>query len=429
MKKILFVSFFSPPIGSGGGERVIKLLKYIKGFEKYLLTSDYPTYKYKDDSSRIPEGTEVIRVKFKDPRIFIPKFLYRFLKRGTSKEEKDIVEKYRVLKSSLLTKLRLRLFIPDDKVKWAKDSVKVAKNLIEKEKIDVVITSGPPHSTHLVGLSLKKRFNIKWVMDIRDLWSENPFVEYPLKSKIKNRKIEEKCLKECDLIIVVTESFKEVLLKEFDFLNENKIKVVYGGFDKKDFDIVEPKSLPGFSISYVGSFYSLQTPVFFFKAFQEFLEEDENFKKEAKIYILSPFEENTKKIVDEMILNDFVKISGYLPHKEAISYMLGSKLLFLFLGKGGEVTVPQKTFEYLGSGKRIIALVPDGECKEILLRCGVKDIVDPESIEEIKKTLKKIYRDYLNGVEVIYNKEEIDKFSMENISRVFIESLKEGGVL
>lgn len=428
MKKILFVSFFSPPIGSGGGERVIKLLKYIKDFEKYLLTGDYPTYKYRDDSSRIPEDTKVFRVKFKDPRIFIPNFLYRVLKRGTSGEEKDIIEKYRVLKSSLLTKIRLRLFIPDDKVKWAKDSLKFAKNLVEKEKIDVVITSGPPHSTHLVGLNLKKKFSIKWVMDLRDLWSENPFVEYPLSSKIKNRKIEEKCLKECDLIVVVTESFKKVLLNEFDFLNENKIKVIYGGFDKKDFEI-EAKTLPGFSISYVGSFYSLQTPVFFFKAFQELIEEHENFRKDAKIYILSPFEENTKKIVDEMKLNDFVNISGFLPHKEAVKFILGSKLLFLFLGKGGEVTVPQKTFEYLGSEKRIIALVPDGECKEILLSCGVKDVVDPEKIEEIKKTLKNIYRDYLNGVEIKYNQEEINKFSMENISQKFIESLKEGGVL
>lgn len=427
MKKILFVSFFSPPIGSGGGERVMKLLKYIKGYEKYLLTSDYPTYKYKDDSSRIPEDVKVIRVKFKDPRILIPKFLYRFLKKE-KKAEKDILEKYRVLKSSILTKIRLKLFIPDDKVKWAKASFKEAKKLVSREKIDFVVTSGPPHSVHLVGLNLKRKFNIKWVIDLRDLWSENPFVEYPLSSKIKNKKIEEKCFKECDLIIVVTESFKKVLLNEFPFLQENRIKVVYGGFDKKDFE-VEAKRLNFFSISYVGSFYSLQTPVFFLKAFQNLINEDENFKNDARFYILSPFEENVKKIVDEMNLNDFVKISGFLPHKEAISYILGSNLLFLFLGRGGEVTVPQKTFEYLGSGKRIIALVPDGECKDILLRCGVKDIVEPDDVDKIKETLKKIYLDFLNGVEIKYNKEEINKFSMENISKNFIESLKEGGLL
>ncbi|MCX8095298.1 MAG: glycosyltransferase [Caldisericia bacterium] len=428
MKKILFVSFFSPPIGSGGGERVIKLIKYIKGYEKYLLTSDYPTYKYRDDTSRIPEDTKVIRVKFKDPRIFIPKFIYRFLKREKGSNETDILERYRVLKSSLLTKIRLRLFIPDDKIRWVKDSKRVAKNLVEKQKIDVVITSGPPHSTHLIGLYLKRKLNIKWVMDLRDLWSENPFVEYPPSSKIKNRKIEEKCLKETDLIIVVTESFKKVLLKEFKFLDEKKIKVVYGGFDKKDFE-VESKEFSCFSISYIGSFYSLQTPVFFFKAFKELIEEDENFRKEAKIYILSPFEENTKKIVDEMNLVEFVNISGFLPHKEAMKYLLGSKLLFLFLGRGGEDTVPQKTFEYLGSGKRIIALVPDGECKEILLKCGVIDIVEPDNIENIKRTLKKIYNDYLNGVQIKYNNDEINKFSMENISEKFIESLKDGGVL
>jgi glycosyltransferase involved in cell wall biosynthesis len=427
MKKILFVSFFSPPIGSGGGERVIKLIKYLKNFKKYLLTSDYPTYKYRDDSSRIPEDVEVVRVKFKDPRIFIPKVFYKILKRG-KEENKDIIEKYKVLKQSILTKLRLYLFIPDDKVKWAKSSYKVAEKLIKENDIDVIVTSGPPHSTHLVGLYLKRRKNIKWVMDLRDLWSLNPFVDYPPSSRRKNREIEERCLKNSDLIIVVTESFKKVLLKEFKFLNESKIKVVYGGYDRKDFD-VEPIKLPFFSITYAGSFYSLQTPVFFLKAFKDLIEEDENFKKDAKIYILSPFEENVKKIVDDLNLGEYVFISGFLPHKEAIRYILGSSLLFLFLGRGGEVTVPQKTFEYLGSGKRIIACVPDGECKNILENCGVKDIVEPDDVNKIKEKLKEIYYEIKSGKEIKHNFDEINKYSMENISDKFIESLKEGGIL
>lgn len=427
MKKILFVSFFSPPIGSGGGERVTKLLKYLDSFEKYLLTSNYPSYKYRDDSSRISDDVKVYRVLFKDPRIFIPKFIYRLLKRGR-KEAHDVVEKYRVLPQSLATKIRLLLFIPDDKLRWAKDSIKIGEKIIEKNNIDTVITSGPPHSTHLVGLNLKRKKGIKWVMDLRDLWSENPFVQYPKSSKIKNLKIEEVCLKESDLIIVVTESFKRVLLNNFNFLNPHKIKIVYNGYDKKDFEL-KPKNLPGFSITYAGSFYSLQTPVFFFKAFKDLIEENEEFRKEAKIYILAPFEDNVKKIVEELNLSQHVFVSGYIPHKEAISYILGSKLLFLFLGKGGEVTVPQKTFEYLGSGKRIIALVPDGECKDILIKCGVYDIVEPDDINGIKDTLKRIYKDYKEKRDFKYNIQEIEKYSMENISKDFINSLKEGGVL
>ncbi|MBC7195002.1 MAG: hypothetical protein H5U37_05035, partial [Caldisericia bacterium] len=218
MKKILFVSFFSPPTGSGGGERITKLLKYIDCCEKYLLTSDYPSYKYRDDSSRIPEEIKVYRVLFKDPRIFIPKFVYRFLKRG-GKEVNDVIEKYRVLPQSMATKIRLLLFVPDDKIRWAKDSIKIGEKIIEENNIDTIITTGPPHSTHLVGLALKRKKGVKWVIDLRDLWSENPFVQYPKSSKIKNLKIEEVCLRESDLIIVVTETFKKILLNNFDFLN------------------------------------------------------------------------------------------------------------------------------------------------------------------------------------------------------------------
>jgi len=128
-------------------------------------------------------------------------------------------------------------------------------------------------------------------------------------------------------------------------------------------------------------------------------------------------------------LNDNVIVSGFIPHKEAISYILGSKLLFLFLGRGGEVTVPQKTFEYLGSGKRIIATVPDGECKEILINCGVKDIVDPDDIERIKRKLLEIYKDYKEGKNISLNKEMVEEFSMEKISKKFKDSLIEGGIL
>ena len=427
MKKILFVSFFSPPIGSGGGERVIKLLNYLDSFEKYLLTSNYPTYKYKDDSGRVPQDVKVYRVLYKDPRIFVPKFLYKLLKKS-QKDDKDIIEKYKIIPQSFATKIRLSLFIPDDEIRWVKDSMKVSEKIIDENKIDLVITSGPPHSTHLIGLNLKRKKNIKWVMELRDLWTENPFVFYPEKSKIKNLKFEEKCLKECDLIIVVTESFKKVLLEKFDFLKEEKIKVVYIGYDRKDFEI-EPKELTGFSITYAGSFYSLQTPVFFLKAFSKLINENDEFKKEAKVYILSPFEDNVIKIVEELKLNNYVFVSGFIPHKEALSYIMGSKLLFLFLGKGGEVTIPQKTFEYMGSGKRILATVPDGECKEILSSCGIKDIVNPDDIKGIKNMILNIFKDYKEGKSIKYNRENIEEYSMEKITKRFINSLKEGGVL
>ncbi len=427
MKKILFVSFSSPPIGSGGGERVTKLLKYLDFFDRYLLTSDYPTCRYKDDSSRISEDIKVYRVLFKDPRLFVPKFIYKILKKN-HKEEKDIIEKYKIIPQSFATKIRLTFFIPDDKIRWAKDSMKKGEKIVEENKIDTVITTGPPHSTHLIGLYLKRKKNIKWVMDLRDLWSENPFVFYPNRSKIKNQKFEEECLKECDLIIAVTESFKRVLLNKFDFLKEEKIKVVHNGYDKEDF-AVEQKDLPGFTITYAGSFYSLQTPVFFLKAFKELIEENDEFKNEARIHILSPFEDNVNKIVDELKLYGNVIVSGFIPHKEAVSYILGSKLLFLFLGKGGEATVPQKTFEYLGSGKRILATVPDGECKEILIKCGVKDIVDPDDVEGIKRKLLEIYKDYKEGKNVSLNKETVEEFSMEKISKKFKDSLIEGGIL
>lgn len=427
MKKILFVSFFSPPIGSGGGERVTKLLEYLDSFDRYLLTSNYPTCRYKDDFSRISDDVKVYRVLFKDPRLFVPKFIYKILKKN-HKEEEDIIEKYKIIPQSFATKIRLMFFIPDDKIRWAKDSMKEGEKIVEENKIDIVITTGPPHSTHLIGLYLKRKKNIKWVMDLRDLWSENPFVFYPKRSKIKNQKLEEECLKECDLIIVVTESFKKVLLNKFDFLKEEKIKVVHNGYDKEDF-VVKPKDLPGFTITYAGSFYSLQTPIFFLKAFKDLIDENDEFKKEAKIYILSPFEDNVNKIVDELKLNDNVIVSGFIPHKEAISYILGSKLLFLFLGRGGEVTVPQKTFEYLGSGKRILATVPDGECKEILIKCGVKDIVDPDDIKGIKRKLLEIYKDYKEGKNISLNKEMVEEFSMEKISKKFKDSLIEGGIL
>ncbi|HQJ56967.1 MAG TPA: hypothetical protein PLH46_04925, partial [Caldisericia bacterium] len=131
MKKILFVSFFSPPIGSGGGERVTKLLEYLNSFDRYLLTSNYPTCRYKDDFSRISDDVKVYRVLFKDPRLFVPKFIYKILKKNQS-EEKDIIEKYKIIPQSFATKIRLMFFIPDDKIRWAKDSMKEGEKIVEE---------------------------------------------------------------------------------------------------------------------------------------------------------------------------------------------------------------------------------------------------------------------------------------------------------
>lgn len=427
MKKILFISFFSPPMGSGGVQRVLKQINNLKGFEVCLLTADYLSIKYKDNSLKISEDVKVFRVIYRDPRVLFPAFLLKLMKKLKKGKKKTTKDEFKVLSKGFLSKLKLSLFVPDEKVTWVKDAVKAGRKIVKEEKIDVVITSGPPHSVHLIGLNLK-RLGIKWVMDMRDLWSENPFVLYPERIRRKNRRIEEKCVRNVDLIITVTESFKKRLLKTHKFLMEDRIKVVYGGYDEKDFGVT-PKSLDGFTISYAGSFYSIQTPFYFLKAVKEVVDEDEEIRKNLKVYILGPFEENTERIVSYLNLEDFVVVTGYLPHKETISYMLGSDVLFLYLAKAGFETVPQKTFEYMRVGKRILGLVPDGECKEILTSCGFKDNVDPENVEEIKVAIKRLFYWWKKKERFIPDRKCIEKFSMDHLIDIFKNSLKEGGIL
>ncbi|MCD6168116.1 MAG: glycosyltransferase [Caldisericia bacterium] len=428
MKKILFVSFFSPPMGSGGSQRILKILNNLKGFEKYLLTANYPSIRYKDEFLKVSEDVKIFRVYYKDPRLLFPKALLKLIKRKKREEGiRNVIEEFKVLKGGLLSKLKLSLFIPDEKITWVKDATREGKRIIKENEIDAVITTGPPHSVHLIGLKLKT-MGVKWVMDLRDLWSDNPFVLYPEKVREKNRRMEENCIREADLILTVTKSFKERLLKTYNFLSEERVKVVYGGYDENDFNVPH-KKLKGFTISYAGSFYSIQTPVYFLKAVREIIDEDEEIKRDIKVYILGPFEENTKRIVSFLGLKNYVVVTGFIPHKEAISYMLGSSVLFLYLARKGFETVPQKTFEYMRAGRRILALIPDGECKEILETCGFKDNVDPENVSEIKKKIKELFGLWKRGEEFKPDIDCVKRYSMDNLVDVFINSLKEGGVI
>lgn len=428
MKKILFVSFFSPPMGSGGSQRILKIVNNLKGFEKYLLTANYPSIRYKDEFLKVSDDVKIFRVYYKDPRLFFPKALLKLIKRKKKEEGGiDVIEEFKILKGGLLSKLKLSFFIPDEKVTWVKDASLEGKRIIKENEIDTVITTGPPHSVHLIGLKLKT-LGIKWVMDLRDLWSDNPFVLYPGKVREKNRRLEERCIREADLILTVTKSFKERLIKTYDFLSEDRVKVVYGGYDENDFN-VPPKKLKGFTISYAGSFYSIQTPVYFLKAIREIIDENEEIKRNIKVYILGPFEENTKRIVSSLGLENYVVVTGFIPHREAISYILGSSVLFLYLARDGFETVPQKTFEYMRAKKRILALVPDGECKNILETCGFKDSVDPEDVTEIKKKIKELFGLWKRGEDFKPDIDCVRKYSMDNLVDVFINSLKEGGVI
>jgi hypothetical protein len=278
MKKVLIITYYWPPAGGPGVQRWLKFVKYLPDFgvEPVVYAPLNPHYPLQDASleQEVPNGMEVIKHKILEP-YSVSKLLSQ--KQTTTISSGIIAEEE---KQSLLQKMMLfirgNLFIPDARVLWVKPSVKFLKDYLQKNKIDTIITTGPPHSLHLIGLELQKQLQVKWIADFRDPWTN---IGYHKKLKLtgraakKHEKLELEVLKTADQI--VTTSFTTA--EEFRQKTTRPVTVITNGYDNTTKNSVEPDA--SFTIAHIGSLLSGRNPLNLWKVLGELVVENENFKK------------------------------------------------------------------------------------------------------------------------------------------------------
>jgi glycosyltransferase involved in cell wall biosynthesis len=359
-KKILIVSYYWPPAGGPGVQRWLKFVKYLPEFaiEPHVYVPENPTYPLLDEKLVSEVSDTVIIVK---QPIFEPYGLASiFSKKKTKKISSGIMpnQKKQTLVEKLLLWIRGNVFIPDARVFWVKPSVSFLKKYLDEHQIDTLITTGPPHSLHLIGLQLKKELNITWLADFRDPWTtigyHNQLRLSSWASK-KHKDLERKVMNSCDQLIVTSPTTKA----EFEAITSKPIAVITNGYDVEETN-AKPLDTQ-FTLAHIGSLLSARNPIILWKALQELILENEAFKLQFQLKLIGAVSAEVLHSIKEYGLESHVNYLGYLPHNEAIVAQRSSQILLLIEIDSEETKciIPGKLFEYMVSERPIIAIGPE----------------------------------------------------------------------
>lgn len=377
LKKILVISYYWPPGGGAGVQRILKFVKYFpeNGFQPFVVTVDEDKASYpvidKSLNAEVPPEAEVIRTGTFEPFDVYSKLIgKKSIPTGFSNEaDPGMIQK-------LSRFIRGNFFIPDARKGWISFAFGQACKIIEKENIDLVLTTSPPHSAQLAGLKLKKKYGIKWIADLRDPWTDiyyyKEFKHLPFAERL-DKKYERLVLENADKIITVSYDLKRMFLQKSDIIDEKKIIIIPNGYDEADFKNLRKADLPQseFIISYTGTLAESYNPNIFFDALKKLISgnPDVNFKLR---FIGSPADSLMKRIRD-MSMNKNLEVIPTVSHEKSIEYLNESTILLLVIPevKNDIGILTGKLFEYLASGKTIVCIGPeDGEAAAIIKECN-----------------------------------------------------------
>lgn len=402
MKKVLILTYYWPPSGGGGVHRNLKYAKYFRdfGWEPVIYTAQDADYPSEDKSlfKDVPENLEVV----KHP-IWEPYNAYRKLV-GIKKDKKIysgfISENKKMgFKQRLAVWVRGNFFIPDARKFWIKPSIRHLVKYLKENPVDAVISSGPPHSMHLIGLGIKKKLNIPWVADFRDPWTNIDFYDQLQLSgwaDRKHKRLEKEVLQKADQVVTVSWHWAE----DFKNLGAPATKVITNGFDPEDFEFEGAPSPAEFSISHIGSLNKDRNPPILWEALKELCDEVPGFKDKLVIRLIGNTDISVKGELERLDLMKNADFQGYMPHKEVLKQQKSSQVLLLLLNNTPNVlgVVPGKLFEYMATGRPILAIGPsEGDSARIIRGSGAGAVVGFEEKEEMKKAIGELYSRYEAG--------------------------------
>ena len=420
-KKVLIITYYWPPSGGSGVQRWLKFSKYLRDFniEPVIYTVDNPSYPIKDTSleSEIPLGLEVLKQPIFEPNSFLSIF-----GNNKKKESAGFLNPNPTLLGRFFQYVRANYFIPDARKFWIKPSVKFLSNYLKNNEIDVVITTGPPHSIHIIGLALRDKFKIKWISDFRDPWTEiDYFQQLPLTKKAnkKHHQLEQEVLEKSDMVIVVGETMKKKFLK-----HNHNIEVLTNGFDSYENSLtIELDS--NFSITHVGLMNADRNPTILWEVLYEISSENIDFKNNLRIKFIGKIDDTVIQDIQVFNTNNIVRIP-YLDHDEVRKYQASSQVLLLSINHvpSAKGIITGKIFEYLQAKRPILGIGPeDGDAAAILKKTNAGNIVGFNNKVELKAAVLKLYKDFKEE-KLFVKSTNIEQFHRKNITRQLAQVIK-----
>jgi glycosyltransferase involved in cell wall biosynthesis len=426
MKRVLIITYYWPPAGGGGVMRWLKMSKYLPewGWQPVICTPENPDPSVIDESllEEVPPEAETLKVP-----IWEPYDLYRKL---TGKPKNARFKAGHISEASsgswkdkLSVFIRGNLLIPDPRVFWVNPAVRFLKNYLKEKPVDLIVSTGPPHSMHLIALKLKKQFpSIPWLADFRDPWTGIDFYHQLKLTWLADKlhhKMERMVLTSADVVTVVSPDMKRTT----EALCRRTVHVVYNGFDPGDFGDIDPLDDRFFIISHFGAFNRDRNPSALWKTLAELGAEIPAFKEKLKIRLIGQTDFNIVNEAGQLGLSGQLEIFSHIDHKPGLKLLGQSAVLLLPLNNAPNAMgiLPGKMFEYLALKRPVLAIGPlTSDCEEIIIKTNAGYYCDFGDTKGLKASLEQLFKAWQKG-ERISEKQNNEAFSRRNLAREIME--------
>ncbi|MFB9058213.1 glycosyl transferase family 1 [Mariniflexile ostreae] len=397
-KKVLILTYYWPPAGGPGVQRWLKFVKYLPdfGIEPIVYVPENPHYPLLDGSlaKEVSQSLTILKHPIDEPY----KMAGLFSKGKAKTISKGIISEDK--KQSFLEKIMLfirgNFFIPDARVGWVKPSVAYLSAYILKNEIETVITTGPPHSLHLIGRELKEKLGLKWLADFRDPWTTIGYhkqLKLTKSAQEKHKALEADVLNTADQIVVTS----SVTKKEFAQITKKPIAVITNGYDREPTKALSMDTK--FSLAHIGSLLSKRNPKVLWEVLNDLIKENKAFSKDFQLHLVGAVSKEVLKSIQNYQWETHLKITDYVSHHEAIQLQRESQMLLLVEidSEDTKCIIPGKLFEYMVSNRPIIALGPQySDVEAILKETNTGHYFYYTDYDKLKATILSHYKAFQN---------------------------------
>ncbi len=413
-RKVLIVTYYWPPSGGPGVQRVLKFVKFLPqlGWDPVILTVDSGEYPVRDETlvKDIPKGVPQYKTKSIEPYKLFKFFSGRSSKKGVENYLLD--QKPSTLNGRIAQFIRQNFFIPDARVGWYPYARKKGMEIIEREKPDIIFSSSPPHSLQLAARSLHRSSGIPWVADFRDPWTQAFWDKGLRRNPISNRinlNFEKSVIREASAITVVSKGMIDLLSRQ----HSEKFSVISNGYDKDDFTSSNPSD-QFFRILYTGHIARSQNPLAFFKAISSL---DKDVLAKCRIEFYGKSDPSVHRAIVEYNLEKHIHLLDYVAHHEATALMQQAHILLLLIpadfGKG---ILTGKLFEYLATGNFILGLGDEqDDAADVLRKTNSGIMKDYKS--DVKHIILAQFKKWEQGEKNMPDWNEIEAYSRQNLTK------------
>ena len=398
-------------MGMGGVQRTLKFAKYLLNYnwQPIVLTINPKKYFAVDEyllNEAINSGIIIERTG--NGELNLSKIVTRVPK-----------EKFRKFRS----RIAQMFFIFVSKIFWKRKALKKIDSIWDKYNgFDLVFATAPPYTDFLIGQEVKWKYKIPLVIDYRDAWVDSPVLNFyptPLHRKA-NEKLERKVIKDSNIVITTNRRVKEMIIRRYENINYNDVKIFSHGYDEEDFEIAKGKKLPltnKMRVTYSGSFYT-RNPKFYFNAIRNLFDKYPETRGKVEFLFLGIFTKELINLAKHLNIQDSLNLPGYVNHSECVKYLLSSDILFLLVSRGEneDAAMPGKVGEYIGSRKNIIACIPEGVTKKLLEKYNAIRFIPDETPELISDTIFEYFKLWLKNEMPEANEEMVRLYNRKNIT-------------